>query len=311
MPSHFEAQLRAAGLTAGAAAAKAAMFARLARAWDERSAAPPAGAWFVPGRIELLGKHTDYAGGRSLLCAVERGFCLLAGPRAGGRVRLYDAGWPAEAEFAWNAKAAPPAGAPWAIYAATVTRRLTLDFPEVLSGASPGAGPGADLVFVSDLPRAAGLSSSSALVVASLLGLTAAAGVAVNLGGREAMAEYLAAVESGRAWRGQSGGAGVGTHGGSEDHTAILCCRPGHWSQFRFCPVRPESVVAAPADKQLVVAVSGVAAAKTGCAQAAYNRAARMAAAILAAWNAAAGRGDPTLGAALASEPGALERVRA
>ncbi len=30
-------------------------------------------AWFVPGRIEFLGKHTDYAGGRSLLCAVAQG----------------------------------------------------------------------------------------------------------------------------------------------------------------------------------------------------------------------------------------------
>ena len=31
-------------------------------------------AFFVPGRIECLGKHTDYAGGRSLICAVELGF---------------------------------------------------------------------------------------------------------------------------------------------------------------------------------------------------------------------------------------------
>ena len=31
---------------------------------------------FVPGRIEVLGKHTDYAGGRSLTCAAERGFSV-------------------------------------------------------------------------------------------------------------------------------------------------------------------------------------------------------------------------------------------
>ncbi|PHY02432.1 MAG: hypothetical protein CK530_06070 [Planctomycetaceae bacterium] len=29
---------------------------------------------FVPGRIEVLGKHTDYCGGRSIVCAVEQGF---------------------------------------------------------------------------------------------------------------------------------------------------------------------------------------------------------------------------------------------
>ena len=33
--------------------------------------------WFVPGRIEVFGKHTDYAGGRSLLCCVERGFHVV------------------------------------------------------------------------------------------------------------------------------------------------------------------------------------------------------------------------------------------
>ncbi|WP_220458772.1 galactokinase family protein [Schaalia sp. JY-X169] len=30
-------------------------------------------SWFVPGRVEVFGKHTDYAGGRSLLIASEQG----------------------------------------------------------------------------------------------------------------------------------------------------------------------------------------------------------------------------------------------
>ena len=33
-------------------------------------------AWFVPGRLEVLGKHTDYAGGNSLLAAVEQGITI-------------------------------------------------------------------------------------------------------------------------------------------------------------------------------------------------------------------------------------------
>ena len=32
--------------------------------------------WFVPGRLEVLGKHTDYVGGRSLLAAVDRGITI-------------------------------------------------------------------------------------------------------------------------------------------------------------------------------------------------------------------------------------------
>src|ERR1035441_6716639 len=46
--------------------------------------------WFVPGRIEVLGKHTDYGGGRSLLCTAERGFCIAALPRADSLVRIHD-----------------------------------------------------------------------------------------------------------------------------------------------------------------------------------------------------------------------------
>jgi galactokinase len=41
---------------------------------------------FVPGRIEVLGKHTDYAGGSSLLLAVDRGFTFEAEPRADDRI---------------------------------------------------------------------------------------------------------------------------------------------------------------------------------------------------------------------------------
>ena len=46
-------------------------------------------AW-VPGRIEIFGKHTDYAGGRSLLCAVERGFVMRMALRADPIVRAVD-----------------------------------------------------------------------------------------------------------------------------------------------------------------------------------------------------------------------------
>ena len=56
-------QLIAAGLSGEEAAAKAALFDRARRALG----AEPLQGWFVPGRIEVLGKHTDYAGGRSLL----------------------------------------------------------------------------------------------------------------------------------------------------------------------------------------------------------------------------------------------------
>ena len=57
-----------------------------------RSAAVETATWYhVPGRIEVLGKHTDYAGGRSLVCATEQGMAVETAPRADRTVRIVDA----------------------------------------------------------------------------------------------------------------------------------------------------------------------------------------------------------------------------
>src|SRR5690349_17109863 len=74
------ARLVAAGLHSTELDAKSRLFARALAALG--SDASDATAWWVPGRIEFLGKHTDYAGGRSLLCAAERGFAVVSVPRS-------------------------------------------------------------------------------------------------------------------------------------------------------------------------------------------------------------------------------------
>jgi galactokinase len=82
-------RLSAVGLTDEALPSKAALF---GRALDALGAGPrDASMWWVPGRIEFLGKHTDYAGGPSLVCAVERGFAVVAARRADRRVCFRDA----------------------------------------------------------------------------------------------------------------------------------------------------------------------------------------------------------------------------
>ena len=50
-------------------------------------------------------------------------------------------------------------------------------------------------------------------------------------------AAYYACVENGRRFGGLEGDAGVGTHGGSEDHAAIVVGRPGMVSAFGFVPL--------------------------------------------------------------------------
>ncbi|MGH9416322.1 MAG: galactokinase family protein [Terriglobales bacterium] len=286
MPVSVATQLEQAGMSAAAAAAKQRMFERLKLAAGG-GRLEGARAYWVPGRVELLGKHTDYAGGRSLLSALERGFCVLAAPRPDVAVRFVDVAGGREAIWAAMAGAA---GEGWAGYPAAVLRRLAAD------GRAPARG--VEVYFASDLPQAAGLSSSSALVVASYLAVVGGLSGAEREE-RERLAAYLAAAE-----------VGVGTHGGSEDHTAMLCCAAGRWSQYRFCPIRHEADVAAPAELALVIALSGVRAEKGGAAQSRYNRAAGVAAALAECRSPVTGGAPSTLGAALASAPGVLEKLR-
>ena len=261
-------------------------------------------AWFVPGRIEVFGKHTDYAGGRSLLAAVPRGFVVVAGPRADGVVSAADARW----QVAMDVR---PHGDPrsfkgWANYVAVVARRLARNFPD--------ADLGTDVVFASDLPRAAGLSSSSALVVAIASALIRRSGLAARadwqaeLPGRLELAGYLGAVENGLTFGRLEGTSGVGTHGGSEDHTAILACRAGSVSAYRYVPVRHEGDAAMPEDWRFVVMASGIEADKAGSALARYNRASLATRALLDVWR-ASGRPATTLAGAIANGPAAVEEL--
>lgn len=264
-----------------------------------------ASAFFVPGRIEVLGKHTDYAGGRSLVCAVEHGFVLAAAPRPDHTVRVVNAETGNAVSCEIDPMLVPPAGQ-WATYPLTVVRRLARNFPAF--------GRGATLAFSSDLPQAAGLSSSSALIIAVFLGLAeandleAAPAFTDAIHSREDLAAYLATIENGHSFRQLAGDAGVGTFGGSEDHTAILCCRDGHLAQYSFAPVRLERHVALDDTLTFVVVDSGVEARKTGDARDRYNRASRLASRVLDMWRQVSGEDPPTLAAA--AEAGAAERRR-
>ena len=273
------------------------------------AARPDAGAtdaWFVPGRIEVLGKHTDYGGGRSLICAVERGLCAISAARADGRVVITDR------RRGSTITVEPDGAAPtlsWANYPNTVVERLRRNFP--------GAVSGVDIVFDSDLPSASGMSSSSALMVLVLLAVSRASRLDARdewrqaIGNEEDLAAYAATIENGSGFGGLAGERGVGTRGGSEDHTAILCSEPDRLGQSSFRPTRLERRVALPDDWIFAIAVSGVRAQKTGNAREAYNRAAERASRVVELWRQASGRADETLAEAVASAPEAEGRIRA
>jgi galactokinase len=108
----------------------------------------------APGRVNLIGEHTDYSEGLVLPCAVDRATCVAAAPRADGRVRVVSEGFAELAEFA---AAAPQRRGGWVDY---------VQGPFFAFAERELAVPGLDLAIASDVPRGAGLSSSAALAVA-------------------------------------------------------------------------------------------------------------------------------------------------
>ena len=238
------------------------------------SETPEETAWRVPGRVEVLGKHTDYAGGSVLVGAVDRAITARARRVEGSPGSLTattDGGDPVTLR-AGVAPGLEPGH--WGRYLHTVLDRLTLNF---------GKGAAAHLSISSDLPPASGMSSSSALVCATAL----------------ALAGYLAAVEGGRAWRDLPGTSGVGTRGGSEDHTGMLCGTRDRLLLAEFDPMRVERTISFPSQWALVVGVSGVLAHKTGAALEDYNRGPSTVQTVLARWNETTGRADASLAGAV------------
>ena len=254
--------------------------------------------WIVPGRIEILGKHVDYAGGRSLLCAIDRGIVIVARPHDERTLVVRDA-------IRREALSVPLDGPtartrlPWAVYPETVVRRLVRNFGDAIQGC--------DIAIASNLPPAAGVSSSSAFTV----GLTLAISTISNLAARSvwqsaipnriALAGYIGALENGHDFGMLDGEAGVGTMGGAQDQTAILNCHASQLDVFAWKPVRHERSVPFPDSLRFVIGVSGVTAAKTGGAKERYNRAARTAHRLLDSWNAIAANKAETLAEAFES----------
>ena len=242
--------------------------------------------WIAPGRIEVLGKHVDYAGGRSLLCTVERGIVMVAAPRTDRQIVLRDSRRRELVHIPLDPPKYPGTQPPpqWSVYPRTVVRRLQKNFGDRVVGL--------DIAMASNLPPAAGASSSSALTVGLTLAIAAMSGITETaewraaLSTRTNLAGYIGALENGTTFGDLAGDRGVGTMGGAQDQTAVLCCAPGKLDVFCWAPVQHERAVAFPADHTFLIGVSGVVAAKSSAAKDRYNRVARTAHHLVAAWNA-------------------------
>lgn len=305
-------QLFTTGLSRGACQSKAALLVRAAAALsvtERASSTRSALGFFVPGRIEVLGKHTDYAGGRTMACAVERGFCVAALPRDDRQMVVIDAASGETIVFAIDPDLTPQK-IKWSNYPMTVARRVARNFPGVIRGA--------DIAFINDLPPGSGTGASSALLTAIFLVMSEVNRLASrdeywhNIGNKTNLAGYLSTIENGQTFGTLQGDRGVGTCGGSEDHTAILCAEPNQIGQYAFCPIEFEKMIPVPPGYLFAVAVSGVTADKCDAeARDQYNAAARLASTLVELWQRETGRDDPHLAAALCSSADAVERLQA
>ncbi len=138
----------------------------LARAFRARYGRAPACGARAPGRVNLIGEHTDYCEGLVLPLAIDRDTQVLAAPRDDGRFRLFSLELGEAPDF--HAKALVRRGH-WSDYAQGVVFALR----ESGSGSNgpPRSCGGADLAIASDVPLGSGLSSSAALELALLTAL--------------------------------------------------------------------------------------------------------------------------------------------
>jgi galactokinase len=172
------------------------------------------------------------------------------------------------------------------------------------------------MVFASDLPGAAGMSSSSALTIVVFMAvadrnhLQDTDEYKHNIQTQEELSGYLACIENGQSYGTLEGSAGVGVFGGSEDHTAIICSEHGMLRQYSFCPIRYENRVKLPEDLALAIAVSGISSEKAGNAQKTYNNASLAMQRILALWREATGRNDTSLIEVVRSSGDAREELQ-
>ncbi|MEA3263071.1 MAG: galactokinase [Pseudomonadota bacterium] len=122
----------------------------------------------APGRVNLIGEHTDYNDGFVLPCAISRQTMVAARRRDDRQVRIVagDLGG-VTTVFSLAEPISPDGTAPWSNYVRGVADGLLAAGVEL---------PGADLAIMGDMPQGAGLSSSAALENAAGLALAALAG---------------------------------------------------------------------------------------------------------------------------------------
>ncbi len=218
----------------------------LAQQFAAAFCAPPTVIARAPGRVNLIGEHTDYNDGFVLPCAISVESRIAARPRGDGMIRVMAcdfggavAEWPLDVPYA-----ADPAQ-PWADYVRGMTAAMTQ---------RGHALTGADIAVSGTIPKGAGLSSSASLMVGIGTALAALADLAIP------PAEIARMAQAGECDHvGMRCGImdQLASAAGAEDHALMIDCRS--------LDVQP---VALPQSAEILIVHSGVA---RGLVDGAYN----------------------------------------
>lgn len=225
-----------------------------------------------PGRLNVMGRHIDHQGGNCNLMTIGFETLLAICPRQDDRVRLFnvDRGRYPDREFSiselvaglpWDdwlsliesdkvREMVREAGGDWSQYVKAAVLRLQKKFPHRRLR-------GLDIAVSGDIPPAAGLSSSSSLVVGA-----AEATIAAN--GLETFPAQFVDLCGEGEWF-------AGTRGGSADHAAIRLGRRGTVIKVGFFDFTVEVAVPFPDGYVMAVVDSGLRARKSGGARDQFN----------------------------------------
>ena len=235
---------------------------------------PDAKLMFVraPGRLNAMGRHVDHQGGNCNLMTISFETMMFVAERADDTVTmrhvqpelfaedsfrigdlLADLPWDDWETLVGSEKLAKrhqSQGITWSDYIRAAILRLQKKYHDIPL-------QGMDLLVTGNIPMAAGLSSSSSLVVCT-------SEAVVRLNGLATAQNQLITLCGESEWF-------VGTHGGSADHAAVKLGERGTITKVRFFDFGVEGTVSFPPDYQMVVCDSGIKARKSSNAKDQFN----------------------------------------
>ncbi len=121
----------------------------------------PVRAFFAPGRVNLIGDHTDYSGGLVFPCAIDRGNAMLVRPRNDDTVQLASSNFDLSVSLS-PAQMLEKNADNWTNYPLGIRLQVLQDGHKL---------SGFDCLFSGDVPNAAGLSSSAAIEIVTAYAL--------------------------------------------------------------------------------------------------------------------------------------------